>query len=81
MSLTKLILVQIINSFLTEELNWLSNPAYLEVQGALVQQALIRLRPADHQWAHAILIPIPLQLTIPYNKDNIILSPHTLLFT
>jgi len=27
----------------------------LEVQGALVQRALIGLGPADHQWAHAIL--------------------------
>ena len=65
MSITQLILVQIINSFLTEELNWFSNPAYLEVQGALVQRALIGLGPADHQWAHAILIPIPLQLLQP----------------
>jgi len=61
-SLTQLILIQIINSLLTEELNWLSNPAYLGVQGARVQRALIGVGPADYQWVHAILIPIPLQL-------------------
>jgi len=61
-SLTQLILVQIVKSLWTKELNWLSNPAYLEVQGARVQRALIGLGPADHQWVHAILIQIPLQL-------------------
>ena len=70
MSITQLILVQIINSFLTEELNWFSNPAYLEVQGALVQRALIGLGPADHQWAHTILIPIPLQLLQPHTTKK-----------
>ena len=62
MSLTQLILVQVMNSFLTEELNWLNTFAYLEVQGARVQRALIGLGTADHQSAHDILIPIPLQL-------------------
>ena len=61
MSLTQLILVQII-PLISDRRVKLSNPAYLEVQGALVQRALIGLGPADHQWVHAILIPIPLQL-------------------
>ena len=30
------------------KLNWLSNPAYLEVQSERVQRALIGLGPADH---------------------------------